>query len=198
MAGHGRRRKGEGAVYRRASDGLWVGMLDLGIMDGRRHRKTVYGQTEREVIQKLSKLRAARDRGIDLLAPSWTVGQWLDAWPLSEIKSFDGTRPRTLELYRGLAERYVTPVIGEVRLDKLTPAHVQRLVMEARNSKTSRGSAPSAATLRHAYKLIRNALGDAHRMELVTRNAATQVKAPPLTRKRRPDLASRRPSPCSA
>jgi hypothetical protein len=47
---------------------------------------------------------------------------------LSEIKGFDGTRPRTLTLYKGLAERYVKPVIGGVRLDKLTPAHVQRLV----------------------------------------------------------------------
>ena len=48
-----RRGKGEGAVYRRANDGLWVGMLDLGVMEGRRRRKTVYGQTEREVLQKV-------------------------------------------------------------------------------------------------------------------------------------------------
>jgi hypothetical protein len=77
-------------------------------------------------------------------------------------------------------------VIGDLRLDKLTPARVQRLVTETRNSQTSRGTAPSAATLRHVYKLIRNALGDAHRMELVTRNVATLVKAPPLARDRRP------------
>ena len=69
------------------------------------------GQTKREVRQKLDKLRAARDRGMDLLAPSSTVGRWLDAW-LSEIKAFDGTRPRTLELYKGLAKRYVKPRPG--------------------------------------------------------------------------------------
>jgi integrase len=113
-----------------------------------------------------------------------TVGQWLDAW-LSDIKGFDGTRPRTLTLYKGLAERYVEPVIGNVRLDKLIPAHVQRLVTETRNCTTSRGTPPSASTLRHVYKLIRNALGDAFRMELVIRNVATQVKAPPLNNKRR-------------
>jgi integrase len=107
---------------------------------------------------------------------------------LSEIKAFDGTRPRTLTLYKGLAERYVKPVIGSVRLDKLSPAHVQRLVTETRNSRTARGTPPSASTLRHVYKLIRNALGDAYRMELVTRNAATQVKAPPLNNNRRSSL----------
>ena len=182
-----RRAHGEGAVYRRPSDGLWVGMLDLGIVDGRRRRKAVYGQTEREALQKLSTLRVAHDRGIDLLAPALTVEQWLDTW-LSDIKGFDGTRPRTLTLYAGLAERYVKPVIGGVRLDKLTPAHVQRLVTETRNGQTSRGTPPSASTLRHVYKLIRNALGDAYRMELVTRNVATQVKAPPIDRQRRVGL----------
>ena len=104
MAVKGRRARGEGSVYRRVSDGLWVGMLDLGIVDGRRRRKTVYGQSEREVARKLGTLRTAHDRGTDLLAPSLTVGQWFDVW-LSDIKAFDGTRPRTLTSYRGLAER---------------------------------------------------------------------------------------------
>jgi integrase len=38
------------------------------------------------------------------------------------------------------------------------------------------------------HKLVRNALGDALRMELVTRNVATQVKAPSMARQRRPEL----------
>ena len=64
----------------------------------------MYGRTEREALEKLGKLRAARDHGLDLLTPLWTVGQWLDAL-LSEMKGFDGTRPATLTLYRGLADR---------------------------------------------------------------------------------------------
>ena len=140
-----------------------------------------------QVLQKLGKLRVARDRGLDLLAPSWTMGQWLDAW-LAEIKKFDGTRPATLTLYKGLAERYVKPVIGGVRLDKLTPAHVQRLVAETWATQTSRGTPPSATTVQHVYKVVRNALADAYRMELVMRNVAAQVKAPPLIRDRRPDM----------
>jgi integrase len=187
MARQSRRHTGEGAVYQRASDGLWVGMLDLGIVGGKRRRKTVYGQTEREVLDKLRELRASRDHGRDVLAPAQTVGQWLDAW-LSQIKSFDGTRPATLTLYRGLGDRYVKPVIGNVRLDKLTPAHVQQLISATRSTETAHGRPPSASTLRHVYKLIRNALGDAYRMELVTRNVATQVKPPPLSRDRRSGL----------
>ena len=163
-------------------------MLDLGIVGGKRRRKTVYGRTERGVREELRTLRAARDRGVHLLAPSLTVGQWLDSW-LTDIKGFDGTRPATLTTYRVIAERYVKPVLGGVRFDKLTPAHVQHLVKETRNSETTRGTPPSASTLRHVYKLLRNAMGDVYRMELVTRNVATQVKAPPVPRQRRPDLS---------
>jgi hypothetical protein len=92
------------------------------------------------------------------------------AW-LSEIKGFDGTRPRTLTLYKGLAERYVKPVIGGVRLDKLTPAHVQRLVTETRNTRASRGTPPNASTLRHVYKLVRNALRPPQTMPSGTQRA---------------------------
>lgn len=184
-----RPRRGEGTVYQRTSDGLWVGMLDLGLAGGKRRRKTIYGTSENDVLQKLSKLQVARDRGLDLLAPSWTVGQWLDV-RLSEIKKFDGTRPATLTLYKGLAERYVKPVIGGLRLDKLTPTHVQRLVTETRATPTSRGTPPSTTTVQHVYKVVRNALADAYRMELVTRNVAAQVKTPPLIRDRRPDLTA--------
>jgi integrase len=53
------------------------------------------------------------------------------------------------------------------------------------DSQTSRGTPPSASTLRHVYKLIRNVMGDAYRMELVTRNVAMQVKAPPPSKERR-------------
>jgi integrase len=45
----GRRGKGEGAIYQRASDGRWVAVLDLGYSDGKRQRKTLYGKTRREV-----------------------------------------------------------------------------------------------------------------------------------------------------
>jgi integrase len=65
---------------------------------------------------------------------------------------------------------------------------VQRLIAETRNAETSRKRTPSAATQRHVHKLIRNALADALRLELVTRNVAAQVKAPPMARQRRPDM----------
>ena len=79
MATKGRRRShGEGAVYRRESDGRWVGSVDLGYVAGRRVRKTVYGKTERIVLQKLAELRRAAEHGQDLTQRSRTLSEFIE------------------------------------------------------------------------------------------------------------------------
>lgn len=45
-------------------------------------------------------------------------------------------------------------MIGGIQLDKLTPAHVQRLVTETRNGRTARRQA-ECLDAGHVYKLIR-------------------------------------------
>jgi hypothetical protein len=54
----GERSAGEGSLYRRKSDGKWVGAIHLGYADGRRRRKVVYDRTQGEVRDKLQQLRA--------------------------------------------------------------------------------------------------------------------------------------------
>ena len=63
---------GDGTHWQR-KDGRWEGRVDLGIIDGKRRRKAVYGKTEKEVVKKLRdafdaelaqkpEMRAAQDR----------------------------------------------------------------------------------------------------------------------------------------
>jgi hypothetical protein len=53
-----KRANGNGGIYRRASDGRWVSVLDLGRdAAGRRRRHVVYGQLRREVAAKLDEAR---------------------------------------------------------------------------------------------------------------------------------------------
>ena len=102
-----RRSSGEGSVYRRASDGLWVGLADLGRKKGKRRRKAVYGRTEREVRCKLAEIRRSAQRGVDVFAHRRTVEQWLTEW-VSDIKTSNGTRASTLLSYRWL-------IAGQIR-----------------------------------------------------------------------------------
>lgn len=167
-----RRAHGEGGLYQRASDGRWVGVVDLGWIDGKRRRRTVYGRTQKEARDKMNELRKAADKGQDLAAKPQTVAQWLAYW-LDEIKGHDGTRPSTLARYRYAINGHIVPVLGKVRLDKLTPADVRRLHAARRDSM-------KPASLAKVHAVLRAALADAERMDLVSRNVAKSVQPPKL------------------
>src|SRR5512135_1535941 len=74
-----RRGSGEGTVYKRA-DGSWAAALDLGVVEGKRRRRFVYGRTQKEVLDKLALLRRQQTSGARLMPPRLTVGQYLDHW----------------------------------------------------------------------------------------------------------------------
>lgn len=53
-----KRANGEGAVFQRESDGRWVGKISLGQdSTGKRIRKTVYGKTQKEALDKIDDLK---------------------------------------------------------------------------------------------------------------------------------------------
>jgi integrase len=179
-----RRAHGEGAVFQRASDGRWVGRVDVGYAGGKRKRVTVYGRTEREVLAKLRDVNKAKERGQDFTARARTVAEWLTEW-LDDIKATDDTRPQTLRWYRWLVRDHIVPHIGGIRLDRLTPADVRHLI-----SALAKGGAGNV-TVRQAHALVRNALGDAERLELVPRNVARAVRPPAPSRQRRRALTQK-------
>ncbi len=178
MTGKRRRSHGEGSIFK-YRDGF-AAVMDLGWSGGKRQRKWVYGKTEREVLGKLADLRRRQEKGQDLTAAPRTFGEWLDEWLV--MKDRDGTRPRTVQEYRALVNNHVRPALGKVALDKLSPTMVRRLLAE----KTDDGL--SAGTVRHIHGVIRNALGDAEREELVHRNVARTVRPPALRRPERRSL----------
>jgi integrase len=178
MSGKRRRSHGEGSVFK-YRDG-YAAVMDLGWSSGKRNRKWVYGKTEREVLAKLSDLRRRQEKGQDLTAAPRSFGEWLDEW--LHMKERDGTRQRTVDGYRALIDNHIWAPLGKVALDKLTPTMIRRLLAE----KTDAGL--SAATVRHIHGVIRNALGDAEREELVHRNVARSVRPPALRRPERRTL----------
>jgi integrase len=136
----------------------------------------VFGATEREVLAKLAELREAQRRGQNLSARRYTFGQWLEEW--LSVKRRQGTRASTLRGYEWLIRQHIRPGLGGIRLDKLTPTDIRHLV----ERKAESGLSAQSVRLMHA--LIRNALADAEREELVHRNVAKQVR-PPVTQRKR-------------
>jgi integrase len=166
-----RRGNGEGSIYRRESDGKWVGALDLGIIDGKRKRRVFYGRTATEVRTKLRNAERAVSDGLPIPDQRTLVGEWLGWW-LSEVLPSGKVRASTVENYDYVLRRYALPSLSAVPLARLTPQHVHSMLQDM----ADRGLSPRTRQLTRA--VLRRALRDAERWGLVARNAAALVESP--------------------
>ena len=102
-----------------------------------------------------------------------TVAEFLQQW-LEAHKA--AVRPRTWTRYEEYVRRHAIPAIGQVALSKLTPQRLQQLYAD----RLQVGLSPS--TVHHLHAVLRTALAQAERWELVARNVATLVDPPRLER----------------
>jgi integrase len=149
---------------------------------GKRRRKTVYARSEAAAIKKRDELKKQLQLGVDLAAPPRTVAAWLAEW-MRDIKAGDGTRSSTLRRYREVIDKHLVPGLGRIRLDKLTARDVQRFV-------ASRRDTMAPATMVKVHGVLRAALSDAERMDLVPRNVAKSVRPGTLSRTERRALTA--------
>jgi len=164
--GTGKRGSGEGSIYKRGSDGRWVGSLSL--PDG--GRKDLYGDTRAEVLARLDEARRDLHAGMSILSDDRrTLANYLESW--LEMRK-PSVRPGTLEKYTWHCQHYIMPAIGTVRLSKLTGEHVQRLIA----LRLADGLARS--TVRDTHAVLSNALQEAVRLGIIPRNVALLVKKP--------------------
>lgn len=167
MADRVRRHRGEGALYQRA-DGRWVAAIDLGLVAGKRVRRTVTGPTKQAVQTKRNELRRKLDLGV--LPAKTTTGEWLEHW-MTHVAA-KTLRPTTLKGYRSKIDQYLAPALGSVPLQQLRPEHIERMHLWM----ADQGLSPT--TIRQAHMVLRSALKSAVQRERVTRNVAAITVAP--------------------
>jgi len=168
----GRRRgKGEGSIYQR-DDGVWIGAIDLGWNGGKRSRKVVSAQTRGEVVRRLRELQPTIAQGIIPAPDRLTVATYLNSWVTERIPGTVTTR--TQELYERAVRDYINPSVGKIRLNKLAPSDVSRMLQDLEG----RGYSP--ATKRMARATLRRALRMAEQDGILTRNVASIAEGPKL------------------
>ena len=94
-------------------------------MNGRRRQRLKGGfRTKAEAEKALAQLIVEAEKGLAVDPSVVTVGEYLDGWLDDTAASL---RPTTAELYRAAAWNWITPRLGGVRLQALTPKHLQDL-----------------------------------------------------------------------
>ena len=196
------RLNGEGTITLR-KDGRWEAAAYVPTSAGTLKRKRQYGRTRAEAHAKLVKMLEQANRGIPVADRSWTVGAYLTYW--IEHVVTPRRRPKTVLAYESAVRLYLLPLIGNKRLEQLTPKDVLAMLgrlrqlclccarkLDVRRPEEeqccSRGKCCdrrlSVRMVQLVHAVLRNALQNAVREELVSRNVSklVQVEGPNYAR----------------
>ncbi|QPK81155.1 site-specific integrase [Schaalia sp. ZJ405] len=178
----GRRKKyelthGEGSFYLRASDGMWVGVLEAGVNSkGKRRRITVSSKDKDRAWEKLVAKRkeiAAGEYTAEGVRANMTVEKWAEQYLAMKEKTL---RPRsyTSELHR--CTRWIIPVLGRRKLRDVSPADL-RLLTDKMIDEGGCSTTHAAATQKLLQRILKTAQLEGHQVQERTLKAPAPGKS---------------------
>lgn len=152
--------------------------LDFGLDPdtGKQVKKTKTFDKITEARAALRKHEAARDAGQVVLPREITVAGWLKSWMDDVIKLTRQTT--TIYAYQGMIDNHIMPALGDIPLQKLTPAQLQRYYADK-----IRDGKISSNTVRKHHDLMNSAFKMAVKQGLLLSNPAEKVE-PPVVKRR--------------
>ena len=147
----------------------WRLKFDIDAGAGKRETRYATVRGPRQAAEKeLTRLLSEFDKGMVVDSSAITVAVYIKEW----LDRDHALSPKTLERYREVTERQITPHLGTVVLQKLKPHQI----MDWHSALIKAGLAPG--TVRLAHQVLRRALSRAVTAELVSRNVAASVSPP--------------------
>jgi integrase len=168
--------RGEGSIYQR-KDKRWVGSF---LIEETGKRKYFYGKTRGEVVEKLRQAQQEQKQGILATGPKQKLETYLEQW-FEEVHTLHLRKTTYIVQYR-ILHKDIIPALGHIQLQKLTTQQVQRFY----TTKLQEGLAPGS--VRNIHVILRNALENAVRWNLIARNPCSQVTLPPQKKSEKPTL----------
>ena len=159
---------------RRTGHGAWWIRIDAGTAPTGRRRQVRLGpfRTAAEANRAGETERERLRRGGEITTV--TVDEYLHAW----LEAAADLRDSTRHGYRGHIDGYLVPHLGRLRLDKLRPEHIERMVADIIRSHATENRRISATTLHRIRATLRSALSDAAKRRLIPDNPARLVRLP--------------------
>jgi integrase len=167
---------------RERSPGHWAIVLDVrDTATGKRKRRWhSFAGTKRAAQIECARLISEFSRGTYLEPNKTTVAHFLDRW-LADIKS--RVAPRTHERYVEIVGKNLVPVLGAVVLTKLQPMQISDAYAKALSGGRRDGKGGlSASTVRYMHVVLKAALGQAVRWQMLARNPVDAVDPPKIER----------------
>lgn len=150
---------------------LYYVTFNYGIdVNGKRVKKTKTYDTHIAAAQALQIFEMKKARHEIVIPTELTVGMWLERW-LTEVVEPNRARSTTYG-YRNMIKNHISPALGKIVLQELTPQQIQSYYLNMR------GQGLSGNTVHKHHQLLFTALDCAVRQEVLSRNPARRVEAP--------------------
>ena len=179
-----RRASGEGSIRKR-KDGRWEGRYVAGHdANGKPIRRNVLGKTQAEARAKLRLAIEAAETLDVARAGEYTVEKWVRTW--YELYSKPNIREKTQAYYETFINRHIIPILGGIKLEKLTGRDIQRMYNEVRahgrirTAQKDSNPGMSASYVRGLHMMMHNCLNRAVKERLILRNPTEDCIVPKI------------------
>ena len=148
----------------------WEGRITVGWdAAGRQKRRTITGSTQKEVRAKMDELKETIKKNKYVEVNHLTLDEWMKDWLTNHQVNTVNSSQHT---YREDFEKYISPELGTIKLQKLSEEDVAKFVATL----IKRGLAPK--TIRCIHGVLHKALKKAVALKKVSINVATGTELP--------------------
>lgn len=152
---------------------------------GKRKREVETLKSKKDADKRLAELLRAVDTGTYCDPGKMTVAEYLKRWLNTHKVNLASS---TYRGYVVAVEQHVVPALGASLLRKLTPMMIQEFYTKdlesgRKDNKKSTGRGLSSTTVAMHHRILRKALADAVKWQMIPRNPADAVTAPRKAKK---------------
>lgn len=173
-----KRGNGEGSIFKR-SDGRWCANVSVGTdpATGKLKRKTIYGKTRQEVVQKLTDTLNKIQTGSFIEPSKLKLKEWLAIW-LYDYKK-NTIRPTTFTSYEYIIRVHINPSLGHISLKDLRPEMIQKIYNDKfKNGRVDGKGGLSSRVIKYIHTILHQALEQAIKNNLILRNPTVSTTLP--------------------
>lgn len=151
-----------------------------------KHRKTIHCNSEREAKKELALFYSEIQKGYMYNNKEVSFSEYTTTW-LNEYAE-PNLAPRTVERYMSMLKCHILPEFGNMKLSKITPFHLTKLLNKLANKKTTKKDINGNFTLlsensiSKVFKLISIMFNTAVNWGLLSYNICKNIKHPKETR----------------
>ena len=156
-----RRAKGEGSIQQLAKD-KWKTQITIGYdSEGNRRTKSFTAKTQKEVVAMKNKFLKEKQEGTLVFSNTTTVAELTKRWLSIKEDQIKGT---TYHNYESAFKNHILPAIGELKIQKITVAHLNDYF------KAKRKQGIATSSIQHHKVMLSGIFEFAREEGLVARN----------------------------